>query len=100
MPTRRATPPHEAPGILQLFPAAADCTGPWVACHAPSSVLAQASKAPLDSQAFDCFEIPVDPESRRRARQGVALVDRHSLRGDIVELRDIFEPARVGNGAA
>src|SRR5271156_129589 len=65
-----------------------------------SIALAQNSEAPLDGRTFDRFEIPVYTQSRRSAGNCMALVYLHPIGGDVVELRNIFEPPRVGNGAA
>src|SRR5271169_1155947 len=65
-----------------------------------SVALAQKPKAPLDRRTFDRLEVPVYAQSRRSAGKRMALVNLHPIGGNVVELRNIFEPARVGNGAA
>jgi hypothetical protein len=94
-------PPFLRPQLItRAHPLHGDFLSSGAARRARSALSVDAPEAAFDGQPFDPLEIPGYAESWRIAGLGITLVNRHLLRGDIAELRDIFEPARVGNGAA
>src|SRR4051794_38630124 len=48
---------------------------------------------------FDFVPIPIHADARLGGRQLMAVLDRHVLAGDLVELRDIFHIFAVRHGA-
>src|ERR1019366_9649737 len=53
-----------------------------------------------DSDLVDRVEIPINAETGRIGRNGMAITDRQAGVGDGIELRDVLDPAAVGHRAA